>query len=56
MDSAMNFLIELFGRTISTLDSLVVIGDITVLGLIIAVIVILTVIGLVFSASRGGSK
>ena len=55
MDSAIDFLIELFGKSIATINGLEVVACISILDIIIAVIVILMVIGLVFSA-KGGSK
>ena len=55
MDAAIEYIISLWERLIDTLDGFIVTGDISLLGVIIAVVVIVTTVTLVFGGENGGS-
>lgn len=54
MDAAINYVISLWEQLIDTLDGFIVSGDISFLGVIIAIIVVVTTVTLVFGGKSGG--
>lgn len=55
MDAAINYIISLWEKLIDSFDNMIVTDDISLLGVIIAVVVIVTTVTLVFGGENGGS-